>query len=65
MNTILHYVVDDGGVFNVFSSDMFDSLGRYYEDASINFRDLDIVARHTDMDKAFEQAERLNEIYNE
>ena len=61
---ILHYVVDDGGVFNVFSSDMFDSLGRYYEDASINFMDLDIVARYTDMDKAFEHAERLNEIYN-
>lgn len=61
---ILHYVVDDGGVFNVFSSDMFDSLGRYYEDASIDFKDLDIVARYTDMDKAFEYAERLNEIYN-
>ena len=61
---ILHYVVDDGGVFNVFSSDMFDSLGRYYEDASINLGDLDIVAKYTDMDKAFEHAERLNEIYN-
>lgn len=61
---ILHYVVDDGGVFNVFSSDMFDSLGRYHEDASINFKDLDIVARYTDMDKAFEHAEQLNEIYN-
>ena len=61
---ILHYVVDDGGVFNVFSSDMFDSLGRYYEDTSINLRDLDIVAQYTDMDKAFERAERLNEIYN-
>lgn len=61
---ILHYVVDDGGVFNVLSSDMFDSLGRYYEDSSINFSDLDIVARYTDMDKAFEHAERLNEIYN-
>lgn len=61
---ILHYVVDDGGVFNVFSSDMFDSLGRYYEDASINIKDLDIVARYTDMDKAFEHAEQLNEIYN-
>lgn len=61
---ILHYVVDDGGVFNVFSSDMFDSLGRYYEDPSINLKDLDIVARYTDIDKAFEHAERLNEIYN-
>ena len=61
---ILHYVVDDGEVFNVFSSDMFDSLGRYYEDASINFKDLDIVAQYTDMDKAFEHAEQLNEIYN-
>lgn len=61
---ILHYVVDDGGVFNVFSSDMFDSLGRYYEAASINIKDLDIVARYTDMNKAFEHAERLNDIYN-
>lgn len=61
---ILHYVVDDGGVFNVLSSDMFDSLGRYYEDSSINFSDLDIVARYTDMDKAFEHAEQLNKIYN-
>ena len=33
-------------------------------DTSINFRDLDIVARYTDMDKAFEHAEQLNEIYN-
>lgn len=61
---ILHYVVDDGGIFNVFSSDMFDSLGRYYEDTSINFKDLDIVGRFYDMDKAFEFAESLNEIHN-
>lgn len=61
---ILHYVVDDGGVFNVFSSDMFDSLGRYYEDTSINFNDLDIVAHFTSMDKAFDYAEQLNDIYN-
>lgn len=61
---IVHYVVDDGGLFNVFSSDMFDSQGRYYEDTSINFRDLDIVARYYDMDEAFEHAEQLNEIYN-
>lgn len=61
---IVHYVVDDGGLFNVLSSDMFDSQGRYYEDTSINFRDLDIVARYYDMDKAFEHAEQLNEIYN-
>jgi hypothetical protein len=43
---------------------MFDSLGRYYEDTSINFRDLDIVARYYDMDEAFRHAEQLNEIYN-
>lgn len=61
---ILHYVVDDGGIFNVFSSDMFDSLGRYYEDTSININDLNIFAQFTDMDTAFEIAEQLNEIYN-
>ena len=61
---IVHYVVDDGEVFNVFSSDMFDSLGRYHEDTSINFKDLDIVARYYDMDEAFRHAEQLNEIHN-
>ena len=61
---ILHYVVDDGGVYNVFSSDMFDSLGRYYEDTSINFKDLDILSVFYDMDDAFEFAEQLNRTFN-
>lgn len=54
------YVVDDGGVYNVISSDMFDSKGRYIENKAMMFNDLDIVAGFTSMEEAFDYAEKLN-----
>ena len=61
MKRVIWFVVADAGVYNVFSSDQFDSKGRYTEDADIKFSDLDIVARFYSMDEAFDLAEELND----
>lgn len=56
----LWYVVDDGGVYNVFSSDDFDEDGRYTVNPDYSLDDFDIIAKYTTADAAWNEAERLN-----
>ena len=59
----LWYVVDDGGVYNVFSSDDFDEDGRYTVNTEYSLDDFDIIAKYTMADAAWNEAERLNRLY--
>lgn len=56
-----YYVVDDGGAYNVFSSDDFDAQGKYYENPEYNLKDFEIIRTFTDMVRAFDYAEMLND----
>lgn len=58
----LWYVVDDGGVYNVFSSDDFDEDGRYTVNPDYSLDDFDIIAKYTMADAAWNEAERLNQL---
>lgn len=59
-SNIIWYVVDDGGVYNVFSSEDFDEKGRYKVNPVYLIQDFDIVHRYTREDSAWDEAERLN-----
>lgn len=59
----LWYVVDDGGVYNVFSSDDFDEDGRYTVNPEYSFDDFDIIAKYTTSDAAWNEAECLNRLH--
>lgn len=59
----LWYVVDDGGVYNVFSSDDFDEDGRYTVNPEYSLDDFDIIAKYTTADAAWNEAERLNRLH--
>ena len=58
----LWYVVDDGGVYNVFSSDDFDEDGQYTVNPDYSLDDFDIIAKYTTADAAWNEAERLNQL---
>ena len=62
---IKYYVVDDGGVFNVLSSDMFDNNGRYIEDKRYTIDDFDIVKTTNSEEFAWKYAETMNREYEE
>ena len=57
---LLWYVVDDGGVYNVFSSEDFDKNERYIVNPEYTLDDFDIIAKYTTADAAWNEAERLN-----
>ena len=59
---LLWYVVDDGGVYNVFSSDDFDEEERYIVNPEYSLDDFDIIAKYTTADAAWNEAERLNRL---
>lgn len=58
----LWYVVDDGGVYNVFSSDDFNKDGRYIVNSEYSLDDFDVIAKYTTADAAWDEAERLNRL---
>ena len=58
----LWYVVDDGGVYNVFSSDDFDKDGRYIVNPEYSLEDFDVVAKYTTADASWDEAEHLNRL---
>lgn len=58
----LWYVVDDGGMYNVFSSDDFDEDGQYTVNPEYSLDDFDIIAKYTTADAAWNEAERLNQL---
>ena len=58
----LWYVVDDGGVYNVFSSDDFDEDGRYTVNPEYALNDFDIITKYTTAAAAWNEAERLNRL---
>lgn len=58
----LWYVVDDGGVYNVLSSDDFDEDGRYTVNPEYSLDDFDIIVKYTMADAAWNEAERLNQL---
>lgn len=59
----LWYVVDDGSVYNVFSSDDFDDDGRYSVNPEYTLDDFDIIHKYTTADAAWNEAERLNRLH--
>ena len=59
---LLWYVVDDGGVYNVFSSEDFDKNERYIVNPEYTLDDFDIIAKYTTEDAAWDEAERLNRL---
>lgn len=63
------YVIDDGEIYNVFSSDDFDEEGYYIGsgeiDLDFNINDSDIVKTFDSMDDAFEYAENFNDNYSD
>ena len=59
---LLWYVVDDGGVYNVFSSEDFDKNERYIVNPEYTLDDFDIIAKYTTEDAAWNEAERLNRL---
>lgn len=58
----LWYVVDEGGMYNVFSSDDFDEDGRYTVNPEYSLDDFDIIAKYTTADAAWNEAGRLNQL---
>lgn len=58
----LWYVVDDGGMYNVFSSEDFDEDGQYTVNPDYFLDDFDIIAKYTMADAAWNEAERLNQL---
>lgn len=58
----LWYVVDDGGMYNVFSSEDFDEDGQYTVNPNYSLDDFDIIAKYTTADAAWNEAERLNQL---
>lgn len=58
----LWYVVDDGGLYNVFSSDDFNEDGRYTVNPEYSLDDFDTIAKYTTADAAWDEAERLNRL---
>lgn len=58
----LWYVVDDGGVYNVLSSDDFDKDGRYIVNPEYSLDDFDVIAKYTTADAAWDEAEHLNRL---
>ena len=61
----LWYVVDDGGMYNVFSSKDFNEDGRYIVNPEYVLDDFDIIAKYTTADAAWNEAERLNQLSQE
>ena len=59
---LLWYVVDDGGAYNVFSSEDFDKNERYIVNPEYTLDDFDIIAQYTTEDAAWNEAERLNRL---
>ena len=59
---LLWYVVDDGGMYNVFSSDDFDEDGRYTVNPEYSLDDFGIIAKYTTADAAWNEAARLNQL---
>lgn len=58
----LWYVVDDGGVYNVFSSEDFNEDGQYIVNPEYSLDDFDIIVKYTTADAAWNEAERLNQL---
>ena len=58
----LWYVVDDGGMYNVFSSEDFDEDGQYTVNPEYSLDDFDVIAKYTTADAAWNEAERLNQL---
>lgn len=58
----LWYVVDDGGAYNVFSSDDFNEDGQYIVNPEYSLDDFDIIAKYATADAAWNEAERLNQL---
>lgn len=58
----LWYVVDDGGMYNVFSSEDFDEDGQYTVNPNYSLDDFDVIAKYTTADAAWNEAERLNQL---
>lgn len=59
----LWYVVDDGGMYNVFSSDDFNEDGQYIVNPEYSLDDFDVIAKYTTADAAWDEAERLNRLH--
>ena len=59
-----YFIVDDGGVYNVFPEDEFDENGNYIEDRSVNIKDMDIVKTMYNLDAAFAYVDKLNDENN-
>jgi len=55
-----YYIVDDGGVYNVFSSDMFDAQGRYIENKNYTIDDFDIIKTTNSEEQAWKIVDKLN-----
>ena len=62
---VRYYVVDDGGAYNVLSSDMFDANGRYIENKSYTIDDFDIIKTTNNEEIAWKYADKLNREYQE
>lgn len=56
----LWIVVDDGGCYNVFSSDMFDDNNNYIEDRSVNISDMGVEVVTDDEEEAWNYADKKN-----
>lgn len=55
------FVIDDGGMYNVFSDEDFDSKGRYLQNPEYNIADMEIVKRFNNADAAFNYADKMND----
>lgn len=60
VNDVVYYIVDDGGIYNVISSEDFNSKGRYIHDLSYGIEDFDIVKKTTNFDYAWKICDKLN-----
>lgn len=64
-SSVVFYVVDDGGTYNVLSSDMFDANGKYIENRNYSIEDFDIIKTTSNEQMAWKLAEKLNREYQE
>lgn len=64
-SSVVWYVVDDGGTYNVLSSDMFDEKGRYIENKNYTIEDFDIVKTTPNEQMAWNYADKMNREYQE
>lgn len=57
---VIYYVVDEGGIYNIITSEDFDEEGRYIPDKASMLEDFEIVEKFQSFKQAYEYCNEIN-----